>query len=227
MSMDIYVYEITCSKSYKSYIGVSWNVYHRYKSHLLYTEGILGRAFNKYGRNNFDCKIISIHNSYEEAYKAEIKAIKNKGFPHNVWNISPGGLGGNKIACRKMEGIDTRNSDNWVIYLRINYNPKTTKLQQDKFNLYENEIFIKDYIEKGGLFKDIRHDFLSGFIDIQTENGFVKSPKKKLIPTKLATKLAKEFIHQLLLERRLSRKQIQKITGFSLGTIDYIKRYGL
>lgn len=101
-----FLYKVTNMLDNKIYIGVTKNFEKRKKQHIQNTKqlkGLLSRAINKYGKENFIFEIIC-EGSEEYIYDLEIKAIV--AYNSNVttghgYNLSAGGKGGEGTKIRK------------------------------------------------------------------------------------------------------------------------------
>jgi group I intron endonuclease len=78
---------------------------------------LLKQAISKYGIENFLCTIVEYYDSSEDAFKAEEVLIEEYKLTDNVlYNLVPGGLGGNKIDWteerRLQQSINTSGKNN-------------------------------------------------------------------------------------------------------------------
>ncbi len=98
----MFIYQITCLKNQKIYIGKTIiSLEHRFRQHKdccfnRNQQTALYRAFKKYGIENFTIKQLCICNNKEQLNKAEIFFIKkyNSADPKIGYNMTNGGDGG-------------------------------------------------------------------------------------------------------------------------------------
>jgi group I intron endonuclease len=82
----------------KKYIGISSNIKRRWEGNgSNYHNQVIGRAFLKYGWDNFEHKIIHTGLTKDEANKMEIEMISlyDSNNPNNGYNLTIGGTGSN------------------------------------------------------------------------------------------------------------------------------------
>lgn len=96
-----FLYKIENLVNSKVYIGVTKNLKHRYKCHLIYPNykdeiRLVNLAVNKYGKENFKFEILCV-GSEEYVYDLETKAIESfnsLSVGGHGYNLSTGGAGG-------------------------------------------------------------------------------------------------------------------------------------
>lgn len=90
-----YIYETTCIPTGKKYIGLHKTSKTTIDESYLGSGVILQKAIEKYGKDNFTCKILEWCNSREELNNAEIKWINyyNAYNSYDYYNLTRGGEG--------------------------------------------------------------------------------------------------------------------------------------
>ena len=111
------IYKITNLVNGKIYIGQSLDIERRYKAHINFSKNKSSREYNtpihnairKYGEENFKCEVL-IECKKEELDELEKYYIKffNSTDREKGYNLTPGGLGGHKINCRKVLQYDLK-----------------------------------------------------------------------------------------------------------------------
>ena len=92
----ITVYQIINPSTNRSYVGITGNLYKRFKQHR--TDAHVGgsklsQAIRKHGWENLQCKIIGIFELRQDARQEEIKTIQKINSYKDGYNGSPGGDG--------------------------------------------------------------------------------------------------------------------------------------
>ena len=90
-----YIYETTCKPTGKKYIGLHKTNKTTIDKKYLGSGRIIQKAIKKYGKENFECKILEWCNSKSELSKAEVKWITkfNAYNSPNYYNLTRGGEG--------------------------------------------------------------------------------------------------------------------------------------
>lgn len=139
-----FLYKVTNMIDNKIYIGVTKNFEKRKRQHICNTKqlkGLLSRAINKYGKENFVFQILC-EGSEGYIYDLEIKAIV--AYNSNVttghgYNLSAGGKGGEGTKIRKR-------TDDKAIYVRGFWFPNK-RTCMDKLNVSPST--LQDRLVKG------------------------------------------------------------------------------
>ncbi len=99
MTMGVYVIQVDCGKWWKSYVGISNNAKHRWTTHKsklrngTHFNHYLQRAWDKYGKENFEFILLEEQKEEEERYNLEKEYAYEFGYPDKdlCFNIgSPG-----------------------------------------------------------------------------------------------------------------------------------------
>ena len=131
----MYLYSITNLINQKQYIGITNNYKKRWSNHCCGTDSSMpiSQAIQKYGKENFDFKILESNIALEEIEDKEIKAIQcfNTLVP-NGYNVAKGGYY-NQLFIPKY-GVDNGRAlltEEEVIYIKNNRNKPFYLLYED------------------------------------------------------------------------------------------------
>lgn len=136
------IYSIVNNKNNKFYIGQTKRNYRRrFKEHLCPHEGcpLLRKAIKKYGKENFECELLDIAYSQEEANIKEkmwIRLLKTYQ-PKNGYNLSMGGKIGdfNEQTLKKMSKSKKGVKNSF-------YGKKHTKEAKEKMSKWKKENYV-------------------------------------------------------------------------------------
>jgi len=99
--MTVFVYQIFCVITKRSYIGITKNLSSRFKQHSG-ADSIIGRAIRKYGKENFEFIVLENCSSYKDAGRFEKLYIQeNNTLVPNGYNLAEGGHGGSTFHSRE------------------------------------------------------------------------------------------------------------------------------
>lgn len=143
----MYVYKITNLINNKIYIGITIDYNRRWKEHCQKRKTIISKAIEKYGKDNFEFKVLESGHTPESASKREIELIHyyNSLVP-NGYNVMPGG----EYHSNGINNGNAKLTNEDVIYIKthrdipeyILYDNFCDKITYDTFkNVYLNKTY--------------------------------------------------------------------------------------
>ena len=151
----MFVYKITNLINKKIYIGITNDYKKRWNNHKCCKTSLIGKAIQKYGKNNFKFEILFQGLSIEEASQKEIDLIKTYDcLAPKGYNISKGGY---NISDNKQIGV--KNGNSLLNYQEVKYiKDNRNKPMYELYELYNEKISYD-------AFKKIYHN--QTYIDIK------------------------------------------------------------
>lgn len=133
----MFVYKITNLINKKIYIGITNDYKKRWSNHKCCKTSLVGKAIQKYGKDNFRFEILFEKLSIEEASKKEIELIKTYNcLAPNGYNISKDGY---NISNSKQ--IGTKNGKSLLNYDEVKYiKDNRNKPMYELYELYNEKI---------------------------------------------------------------------------------------